>query len=277
MPVKEIRRKHLMKVFEKCKEVKLAIRKKLQTAKPGKIIQANWTANTFNQYRSHLSMVYKQMVTVEAVDANLCDGIPKEKHTKKIRETLTPDQRKKVNNYLLAYNYPFWRFLHIFFHSGSRIEEMMQVIKEDVDLPNQKFKITVKKGNSYREEWRTIKTTILPLWEEVYNQAKSNQALFSVGLTPGNVPIRREQVTRRWRRHVKKRFSITADFYSLKHSNSTEVMDLLTDRISILQLAEEATAKMNGHTTTAMVKSIYDTKNGNRKDNLVKNVANTFA
>ncbi|WP_281275044.1 hypothetical protein [Filimonas effusa] len=41
--------------------------------------------------------------------------------------------------------------------------------------------------------------------------------------------------------------------------------------------AEEEVAGMNGHTTTAMVRRIYDTKNKFRRIDLIKDVKNNFA
>ena len=87
------------------------------------------------------------------------------------------------------------------------------------------IKITVKKGQKLSEEWRTIKTIALPFWVELHAMAEPGQYIFHKGLNPGTCdkPIRAEQITRRWRRHVKEKLGITADIYSLKHSNLDEI------------------------------------------------------
>ena len=97
--------------------------------------------------------------------------------------------------------------------------------KEDVRLNEQRFKVTMKKGKKLEEVWVTIKTIALPFWEEVYGMADLGQYLFAEGLEPGtrDSPIRGEQISRRWRRHIKQKLGITADFASLKHSNLDEI------------------------------------------------------
>jgi hypothetical protein len=50
---------------------------------------------------------------------------------------------------------------------------------------------------------------------------------------------------------------ITADLYSLKHLNTTEVVEALD---------EQAAAKLNSHTSTAMVVGVYDVRNEQRRN-----------
>jgi hypothetical protein len=73
--------------------------------------------------------------------------------------------------------------------------------------------------------------------------------------------------TKYWRLHVKEALKIPIDFYSLKHLNTAEVVDALD---------EAAAAKLNAHTSTAMVVSIYDVKQKDRQHNRLKDVGNNF-
>ena len=83
--------------------------------------------------------------------------------------------------------------------------------------------------------------------------------------------VRREQFARRWRVHVKEKLGINVDLYSLKHLNTTEVMDELD---KFYNPAKDV-AKMNAH-NEAMVISIYDRNNKKRKDSKIKEVKNFF-
>ncbi|RFM30012.1 tyrosine-type recombinase/integrase [Deminuibacter soli] len=268
MPISQVKRKHIVKIFEKTKEMKLAIRRKLQAESPGNTIKENWTANTFNYYRAHLSMVFKRLFKIEVIETNVVEGIDKEKAVEKIRETLSKEQRRIINGYLRECHPSFWRFLQVFFHSGARIKEVLNVRRCDVDLDRQRFKITVLKGQTYREEWCVIKDIILPLWEEAYNETADEQYLFSEGLIAGNHAIRREQITRRWRRHIKNRFNITADFYSLKASNLDEIAAEMDARA-----AQEAAR----HATLAVTKKHYLPGEGEREKERIRSVNNAFA
>ncbi len=267
-PVKDIKRKHLIQLLDTCGEIK--VNTIIPIGKKGKTKKGIWTANTYNQYRSNLSMLYKRLLKFELVEANYVENIDKRKSTKKIRETLTPDQRKTVNQLLYHKSYQFWRFLHIFFHSGSRETEMLRLRHDDIDMAGQRFKVLVKKGGAYREEWRVIKNVILPLWEEVYNESEKGQYLFSEGLAPmlRDKPIRREQITRRWKVHVKNPLAITADFYSLKHTNLDETAELLSIHDA---------SKMAGHTSTVITMKHYAVGEKKRQDEKLKGVGNSFA
>ena len=117
----------------------------------------------FSYFSPRGIFAYRHLVKVEAAESNLCEGIDEEKHVQKLPEILTPEEIKVVNEHTYKVDYNFWRIIQIFFHSGPREIELFPVKKEDVDLEKQRFKVLVKKGQSYREEWRTIKTIVTPL------------------------------------------------------------------------------------------------------------------
>lgn len=251
LPVSEMRRKH----------VKLIL---AQTGKNKK----GWSATNFNKYRGYLMSLFKELVSCEAIDSNPVTDIERMKMVKKIREVLTDKQRTDKLP-LLKKQFPeFYRFIQIFFHSGARRTELMRLQVKDVDLVRQVFKVTVKKGRQSREVEKPIKDVALPYWTELLAaEPKPDFYVFSVGLMPGPKAIRPEQVTRRWEEHVKVKLNITADLYSLKHLNTTEVVDALD---------EQAAATLNSHTSTAMVVSIYDVKNKKRNIEKIKKVSNSL-
>lgn len=92
--------------------------------------------------------------------------------------------------------------------------------------------------------------------------------MFSKGLVPGPTAISYKQITRRWERHVKDELGITADFYAFKHHNSTETSDAH---------GQEAAAAQNSHTSTAMVRKIYDVNDQVRNHGYLKQVGNSFS
>jgi integrase len=226
------------------------------------------TSDRFNKYRSYLMILFAELCEAEMIESNPVREIKKKKITKHLRKVLTNEERKMVNIHLET-NYPsFHRFLHIFYHSGARISELIRVKKEDVDLQNQRFKVTIRKGRNYNEVWKTIKDLAMPYWQQIIQDALTDNYLFSYGLKPGQNQIHAYQVTKRWYRLVKKQLGISADFYSLKHLHTTEVVDLLD---------EHAAAKHNEHTSTAMVVGIYDVNRSGRQHSKVKSLNNSFA
>lgn len=254
MPVSYIKRRDIRSLLDVCRDTK-------------KI----WSANTFNHYRAHLIMLFKKMIEYECIEFNPAKDIEKKKVVKMIRPTLSPEQRQAVDQHLRNKYYTFWRFTHIFFHSGGRETELLQLKGKDVDLTRQVYRSIIKKGREQREVERTIKDIALPLWTEILSNCAPEDYIFSKFLQPGPKSIRADQITKRWYKYVKNKktgLGFTADFYSLKHLNTSETVDALD---------EQAAALQNAHTTSAMVISIYDVKQKERKHNRLKQVANSFA
>jgi site-specific recombinase XerC len=222
----------------------------------------------YNKARSYLMSMVEELVDEEAVETNMVRDIKRMKATRRIRETLTMDQRKQVDQHLRE-NYPtFWRFVHIFFHSGAREIELMRMRREDVDLARHRFKTMVRKGRAATEVWRPIKEIAEPLWREVMAEAQAGDFLFSKGLKPGKNPIRVDQIGKRWRRLVKLQLNISADLYSLKHSNLTELSAML---------GQQDAATAAGHKSTQMVAAVYDVEGKSREAERVRKAGNRLA
>jgi integrase len=226
-----------------------------------------FSGHQHNKYRSYMMSLFKELFKVEAVQHNPMVQIEKRKTFRRMRLTLTQKEREKINKHLKPKYYTFWRLLQIYFHSGSRETEILSIKESDVDIERQRFMVLVKKGRGYSEQWRTIKNSVLYLWQEILSESQSGDYLFSRGLKPGKEKIRREQITRRWFEHVKDKLGIKADFASLKHSNLDETAALLS--------AQDA-AKQAGHTTPVVTIKHYLVGEKERQHEKLKEVNNSF-
>jgi integrase len=209
-PISKIGSKHIKAILHQCSKT-----------------NPNWSANRFNSYRSYLMIIFNELVELQAISVNPVLVLKKQKTVRRIRETLNKEERKLISEHLHQNHYSFWRFMQIFFHSGARVSELMFVKKKDVNLINQKFRVIIKKGKSFKETERTIKSIALPFWKEICDSAGYEHYLFSEHLEPGTFSINPNQICRRWNRLVKKKLGVSADFYSLKHSNLDETAALL--------------------------------------------------
>ncbi len=250
IPIGEISRRHILQVLD--------YRTKKNLMGPER----------FNKYKSYLSMLFNELIQVETIEENPMRGILKQKTVKKMRMVLNNDERKKINEFLKKNQYSFWRFMQIFFHSGARITELFKVKKEDVDLLNQRFLVTIKKKKQASQIWKPIKNIAVPFWTEIMSLAMENQYLFSDGLIPQNFSISPRQITRRWKTHVKDKLKINADFYSLKHLNLDEIAD---------ELSMKDSAKMASHISTKTTKDYYTFNEDRRQSERLKNANNHFA
>ena len=77
-----------------------------------------------------------------------------------------------------------------------------------------------------------------------------------------------EQITRRWKRHIKDKLGIEADFYSLKHLNTDETA-------ALLDLGDAAAH--NSHTSTVITLKHYAFGEKARQQERIKKVGNSFA
>lgn len=230
--------------------------------------EPTFSAHKFNKYIGYLSILFGELMEYEAVLINPTIGIRKRIHEKKIRETLNEAERTTVNEHLKN-NYPdFWRFTLIFFHSGGRIRELLDLRTEDISLATQSYRTLVKKGG--RQVWvnRVIKDIAIPIWIKALYKAEKGDYVFSRGLVAGPQRIRREQIDKRWRVHVKQKLNITADFYALKHLNLDETAEILSLKDA---------AKMASHTSTRMVEKHYAVGEEKRQIERLKTIDNHFS
>ena len=227
-----------------------------------------WSNNRFNTYRGYLMMLYKELVELEAAPLNPMHDISKKPVEEKIKKTLNAEQRTLIDNHLSAVFPAFHKFIHLFFHSGGRKTELLQLKPANVDLLKQQYTCVVKKGKRYRQVERTIKSIALPFWEFFLNGCPDGQFIFGPNFNPGQKPMGEDMPTKYWRKFIKQDLNIDIDFYSLKHLNTTEVVDALDER---------AAAALNAHQSTAMVIGIYDIKQKHRQHDRIKNINNKFA
>jgi len=250
IPIKSISRKHLKQLLAHIEMV------------------YGESAHRYNKIRSYLMILFNELVELEACEINPIRDLSKKKSIQRVRNLPNIENRETINKYLQQNHYRFWLFMHIFFHSGARLTEIMKVKRTDVNLTNQFFKITIQKGTINKEVIRPIKKIALPYWEEAIFSASGDDYIFSKGLEPGKEPIQSYQITKRWNRHIKKKLGIKEDFYSLKHLN-------LDQTAEILGIADAS--QMASHTSTEITTKYYAIGEKQRQNERLKNIENKFA
>jgi integrase len=220
----------------------------------------------FNKYRAYLSRVFRELIEMELIDANPVRDIAKAKETFRMRETLTPDDMGRIAE-LKSVTPSFYRYLVIFFYSGSRTTELFRLKVSAVNLAKQEFRVLVKKGNAYREDIRVITNDALPLWDELLAGADPDHFVFSRGLKPGRQMIRPDQINRRWDKYVRRGLGIEKDFYSLKHTFA----DMIAERLDI-----NHAATLDGHTTPVITLKHYAPGERARERERIKNAGIKF-
>ncbi|QYS85393.1 hypothetical protein JJC03_09085 [Flavobacterium oreochromis] len=249
--IQDVKRKHIRTVLDYLEET-----------------EATFSEHKFNKYRGYLSILFKEMMEFEAVESDVVISIKKRVQETTIREVLNKSERKKVNEHLKNHHPDFWRFTVLFFHSGGRISELLDLKVKDVLLDYQKYRVLIAKGKQYKWVERVIKDVAFDLWEKSLYGGAQDDYVFSKGLIPGPQRIRREQISRRWSTHVKKKLDIKADFYALKHINLDETADMLSMKDA---------AAMASHKSTQMVEKHYAVGEKERQFIRLKSLNNNFA
>lgn len=276
IPIKDIRRRHIIMLLDQCGKNKDI-----------------WTAATYNRYRRNLGSLFSVLVEIEAIDYNPIDKhLKTKKETKQLKEILTREEIILINTKLREINYFFWRFIHIFCNSGARTTEIMKVQLKDVDLEKQTVKYMIRKGHANRVVLRPIKDDVLYLWEQLVIEAKQARLdgdayLFSASLKPGIKPIRADQIRHRWRTWVqrdpdtsgirkcgrktvyprKAGLGIKKSWYPLKHLN-TDLMESM--------YGSDITAHLNQH-DKSMVENIYAVNREERMNQVIRKAPNPLA
>src|SRR5665647_1131513 len=251
MEIQTIKRRHLREMLEMCGDLK-----------------KSWSAWSYNNCRTYLMMLYRKLLEQDAVDINPVKDIPKQEIIQKLKQVLNAQERLKVDKYLKEVDPDYRRFIHIFFHSGSRKTELVRLKVADVDLQKQVFKLLIKKGSQQGEVLRPIKNIALDFWKEQLQKASPGDYVFSSDFKPGKTKTTTKRMSNKWKEYVKKGLKIDIDFYSLKHLNLDETSMILD---------AEAAAKMAGHTSTVITLKHYLINEEERKMEKLRKVDNDFA
>lgn len=219
-----------------------------------------------------MSSIFTELVEYGCVKFNHFKMFRKRKIQQQVREVLDIEQFNDIAAYLEDNYYEFYRYAMIFFMSGARSTELMNLKIKDVDISNQEYKVIIKKGQQYIETKKVILKDALPFWKDVLSENSNKENyLFSKGLKPGPVSIDPVQITRRWNRLIKGNFSnennvkITADFYSLKHL----FLDRLDNSVNDI---ENVSMLMASHTTPTITNKVYLVGKKQRQLDQLKNI-----
>lgn len=218
-PIKNITRKHLRQLVEKCATTKIT------KSNP----ESSYSKDKYNRCRKVLGYYYKQLLDYEVVESNLPQSLNKEDQpTRRLAPEISSENQKKVSDYLRDKHRAFWLYLQTFYNSAPRSTEMMRLRIADVDLKNQRVKYLVEKGRVGEEKYRVIPDVAIKYWKEIIGDAPPHWYVFGRGLKPAATPIKSYQIHKRWRRLVTSREEfkdVTLTFYKLKHLRLTDIAD----------------------------------------------------
>lgn len=172
----------------------------------------------YNKFVKYISALYRELIEYECCESNITRDIYPKKVIKAPRLILEKSELEIVKEYLKENHPNFFRYMMIFLYSGARSTELFRLQKKNVDVEQQEFTIFLEKGSQYTPCTKVILTPAVDFWKDIIKECKSDDDyLFGIGFKPNKKPVMSETVTRYWKRHVKNKLGIEADFYALKH------------------------------------------------------------
>ena len=172
----------------------------------------------YNKFVIYFSSLYRVLIEYECCESNITRDIYPKKTFKEPRLVLEKNELDKIKELLEETHPEFYRYMMIFLYSGARNTELFRLQRKDVDLDKQEFVILLEKGGQYKRCTKVILTSALEYWKEVCEECQSpDDYLFSLNFVPSKKMGHTEIVTRFWKRNVKDKLGIEADFYALKH------------------------------------------------------------
>ncbi len=237
----EVSKKHMKILFE-------------QLAKDKKEV---WSANLHNVFIANISSLFSMLVDpYEIIETNPLIGFKKKAHIVAEKKPLTPEDIELINEYLPKWNYPFWRMLQLYFHSGSRATEFVRLQTSDIDLQNQYCSFIVKKGGKRRVK-RVIPDAAVDWWREVLQASTPGDYVFSAGWLPGKSLQTTRMFRDAWEYWIQGELGIKGvGGYILKHMHSQLMDDLIGSKLA---------AKHNAH-DVSILKKHYATSNEQEND-----------
>ena len=197
-----------------------------------------------NKTRTHLSKCFAFFTELDFFQVNFIEGIKRLEHTPAVKTIIRTQVDWEKFHKLESVHPWLHRFAIIFFYSGSRVEEMLGVTKEDVDLEKGIFYIILKKGGKHIRTMRAINMNAFDLWESVLKDTGFGQYLFSHNMKPGHDRLHRQSAYKLWKKNSAK-VGLKVTLYSLKYAFLNQV-----SKIFGLPKAQE----LAGHTTDRTTK-----------------------
>ncbi|SEW21918.1 Site-specific recombinase XerD [Chitinophaga sp. YR573] len=242
-------------------------------------INPKFSPKSRNKYRSFLLSLFKELALARVVKSNFILEIPILPEDEPLPRVLEEEEIITIDEYLKANYYHFWRYVIVFYASGSRETELALVKVGNVDIKKRQFTVWVLKGKIHREVIKPIPIHTLHIWKEILSDCQEYATkcgvpektgevfIFSKFMKPQFYSIRPDQFGRRWKKYVKKELGIDKDMYKLKHLYSDRIAKTLS-----LQHAKEQNSHEYDSTT-----EIYAFNEEERRREDLKNVVVPFA
>lgn len=249
LPIETISRKHIKLLLDHCKHT------------------FDWSNKAYNKHMGYFKSILSRLVECEVIATNPAHGIKclPVTETKKF-VPYTEEEKNRIREHLYLHHYGFFVILMIIYNAGMRPNEVLALRPSDIDLNKRLILLVPDKG---RDNSKTKKIRHIPISDSLfvllkewlkhehqpgdylfgspYASGKGNQGTgvkHADYFKPSPVRIKRDTLTKLWKRIVIDGLGINKHFYAAKHTGSD---DKILSGISV-----DALQSMYGHTSKFM-------------------------
>jgi integrase len=266
-PIRQITRQHIKLILERAHK------------------SNKWTNLSYNKYLGYLKAVLNQLIEWEVIEHNPAGKIK----TLPVAETqkyipYTDDEKKRIQEYIFLYHYRYWVVLMVTFHTGIRPKEVLALRIKDVDLNRALITIIpdLEEENSKTKKIRKVPVNnhLLSFLRELqlqnypsdyyifgspYPAGQGNRGSAKGQLTgamhpdyfkPSTTRIKRDTITKLWKKIVIDHLGIEKYQYAMKHTGANDKIMAGMD-LSVLQELYGHSSKLMTMKYASAVKDVY--------------------
>jgi integrase len=232
LPIKKIKRQHILLLLKKVTK------------------DRNWSNKAYNKHIGYLSAVLGTLLNWDIIEYNPANRI---KHLP-ITETqkfipFTAEEKREIHKFLYLKHYTYLVYLMVIYHTGIRPKEVLALKIQDVNLDTATIKIIpdAEEENSKTKKIRIvpINNHLMPFLREMcldsyptdfyvfgspFEPGKGNKGYNHAGrgamhpdyFKPSLVKIKRDTVTRLWKRLIMVALGINKHQYAMKHTGADD-------------------------------------------------------
>ncbi|WP_312208267.1 site-specific integrase [Empedobacter sp.] len=199
--------------------------------------QRKWSNHAYNKNLGYFKSILSELVEYNLIKDNPAHGIRTLKYDTPPTEFPTDKEQSKIIKHLHERNFSFLRFVKALYQTGIRPAELLRLKVGDVDLIKDMILLRPEDG-------KTNKYRLVPIKPDLRNDLvqiisfNHSDDLYLFGtprlhgghldhsnmFCPNPYKIKRDTVTKYWKKYVKDELEIDKKLYSLKHKAANDMM-----------------------------------------------------
>lgn len=208
-------------------------------------IEDEVSGKTYNNYLTFCNTFFLWCAKKGYCPESPFAGIDRKKIDEKIRDIITPDERKRIAEYFRENNmYEYLIVMQMCFRLFIRPKEALMLRIRDVDFKEGLIRIPPGVAKNHKERVVAVPVEIMSYLNGL-SGLDNNMYLFSEGYKPGYVLKSSRDTGRTWSRMREKlKLPASCQFYSLKDTGITEMLESGVPSKYVKELADHHSLEM---------------------------------